>query len=504
MGNRFLPLLPFLLFAPVLAAQPPQTSPATPSPSPRAFVRYLEGDDGGHVDVLVATYGKGDATLTLHAALHIADAEHYAALQQRFTKFDALLYELIADAETRPHPGERDGGDSWLTMLQSGMGGGLQLATQMKAIDYRQKNFVHADMTPEEFEQALEKAGKSVFGEMIGTPDDPDREKEAQQRRLDIVAAFRKGRGAHEVRLMGARLITGQLTQPGESREPTVLIEARNERCLDVLAREVTAGRRKLGIYYGAAHMPHLERRLVQDLGWKPLGEEWVQAWDCRASRFPAEEKGLQQKRYRAKQDLQALFEIVETWHKANLGATTAPTWAQLRKEQPGGVLPGRADGVDPWGREYVLRSGKAGYEVRCLGSDGVVDTPDDLVVAPKESMIGNLLWSAREGLRKDVEDQETKAKLAAARMCVLTIAEAAEMYALANKRTPTLADLATPDAKGKRFLASVAQDPWDHDYVIRAGDKPGRCLVLSAGPDGVFDTADDISSAPAAPPAKK
>lgn len=500
--GKFLQLLLVLgcLGVALRSAPPQQPAPA----APRAFVRYVEETDGGHVDVLVATYRKGDTTLALHAALHIADPEHYAAMQERFTKFDVLLYELIADAATRPHPGMAKD-DGLLTMLQSGMGKGLSLVAQMNSLDYRRPNFVHADMTPEEFTAALDKAGKGAIGDLLASQKtEPDREKAAQQRRLDLVAAFRSGRGAHEVRVMGARLVTEQMTGSDGDGEPSVLIEARNERCLAVLQEQLAAGKHALGIYYGAAHMPHLERRLVQDLGLQPVGEEWVMAWDCRASRFPTEEKGLQQKRYRSKQDLEALFAAVEEWRKANVGATTAPTWALLRKARPEGKLPGRADGVDPWGREYVLRSGKAGYEVRCLGSDGVVDTADDLVVGPPESLAGNAIWGAREGLRKNVETVAAEAMLKSAEISALTLAEVAEMYARANKRMPTVADLATPDASGNKFLDRAEPDPWGHDYVIRAGDKAGKFVVLSAGPDGVLDTADDISSAPATPPAKK
>ena len=43
-------------------------------------------------------------------------------------------------------------------------------------------------------------------------------------------------------------------------------------------------------------------------------------AWDNRASRFPPAEKGLQQKRYRARQDVDALTEALRSWAKANPG----------------------------------------------------------------------------------------------------------------------------------------------------------------------------------------
>ncbi|HEU4417779.1 MAG TPA: hypothetical protein VFT55_02510, partial [Planctomycetota bacterium] len=343
----------------------------------RPFVRCVERDDGGHLDLLIATYKKGDATLTLHAALHVADPEHYRDLQQRFTAFDALLYELIAEAGLRPHPEMEFDDSDPLSLLQGGMARGLGLVEQFGHVDYRRANFVHADLTDEQWEEALEEAGSSELRELfsVGSPPDPDRDAERRLRKLDVVAAARRGTAVHELRIVFARVLAAP---DGDRRHPTVIIEARNERCLEVLLQQLAAGKKKLGIYYGAAHMEHIERRLLKDLGWQRTGEEWVTAWDNRASRFPPVEKGLQQKRYRARQDVDALTDALRKWTKAN--PKQAPSWDLLRKAQPHGKLPGRADGVDPWGRPYELGVQKRSYEVRCLGSDGASATDDDIV----------------------------------------------------------------------------------------------------------------------------
>src|SRR5690606_23896762 len=101
--------------------------------------------------------------------------------------------------------------------------------------------------------------------------------------------------------------------------------------------------------------------------------EEWLVAWDCREERAPVVERGLQRKRWRARRDLAALLESIELWCEANPDGS--PSWEALREPQPDGRLPGRADGVDPWGRAYLLRSVDGGYELLCLGSDGLPDT---------------------------------------------------------------------------------------------------------------------------------
>lgn len=363
-----------------LAMAQAATAPApAPAPASRPFCRFVEEGTGGHLDVMVARYRRGAATVTLHGSLHVADAAHYRELQRRFTAFDALLYELVAERGLRPSPDQELGGDDAWSTLVVAMAGGLGLSEQLTVLDYRQPNFVHADMTPDELAAAMTAAGTNIVGELLAGQPDVDREAEARRRRLDLVAAFRGGRGRHELRVTMARIMAEEDT----SREPRVLIEGRNDHCLEVLQRELAAGRRNLGVYYGAAHMAHLERRLCQDLGFAKVGEEWLVAWDCRPDRDPVQEKGLQQKRYRARRDLEALYGAVTAWRREH-GARTLPSWSGLRQAQPDGKLPGRADGVDPWGRAYLLRPLADGsFEVRCLGSDGKPDTDDDVTWTP-------------------------------------------------------------------------------------------------------------------------
>lgn len=145
MGYLLAPVLVVLCSSLALAQTPDAAKEARP------FLRLVEQADGGHLDVMVATYRRGEVIVTLHGAVHIADAEHYAALQKRFAGFEVLLYELIADADLRPYPGMERSTEDWFSAFQVGMGKGLQLAHQVDSVDYRQPNFVHADMTPEEW-----------------------------------------------------------------------------------------------------------------------------------------------------------------------------------------------------------------------------------------------------------------------------------------------------------------------------------------------------------------
>jgi Type II secretion system (T2SS), protein G len=490
----------FAAWTPPLPAQDPTER--------RPFLRMIDNEIDGRLELLIATYTKGSAELVLYAALHIADPAHYQDLQQRFEAHDALLYELIADPEHRPSPGTRTE-DDWFNMFQGGMGRGFGLVHQGDHIDYRPANFVHADMSPEEWEEALRRAGSSLIGEAIGMSKnhEPDREAEAAQGRIDLVAAFRSGKGAYELRRLGAQM----MVQPDPQRdEPTVIIEGRNDKCLRVLAEQLAAGKQKLGIYYGAGHMEHLERRLLQDLGWKRTGEQWVTAWDNSKRLFPVAEKGLQQKRYRARQDLEALTTLLQAWQSKNPGK--APALDLLRKEATDGRLPGRSDGKDPWGRDYVLRQQGDAHEVRCLGSDGVIDTEDDqagnrvddhgAAVTKEEEEYSNplvnhfvqqrrfrqLLEQEKKLRAEEIEAKELSLTIMRAQRQLRELAPDAVRLRQELARTPTLAELRTRAvAAGKPF-----DDPWG--TPLRIVDDAALGMVLrSSGPDRLPDTADDV-----------
>lgn len=271
--------------------QEPDAAPADPAQTktPSEFTRFVKVDDGGHLDTAITTYRNQDGVeVTLFGAVHIADGGHYRTLQERFRAHDALLYELVGPENYRPTPGESRGG--FVSLLQRMLKTGLELEFQLDGIDYRQDNFVHADLTPKEFAAMQQEKGESLLGLMWQSMvREAKRAREAGESGgglgdVDLVAAFRNNEGRHTLRMLFAsqlqdveRIAAGF----GDGDKGSVLVEGRNERCLEVLQREIKAGRRQLGIYYGAAHLPHLEQRLVADLGFRKVRQEWLVAWDC-------------------------------------------------------------------------------------------------------------------------------------------------------------------------------------------------------------------------------
>jgi hypothetical protein len=75
------------------------------------------------------------------------------------------------------------------------------------------------------------------------------------------------------------------LTAAFGGEEGSSLITDRNAAALDVLRQEIAAGKRKIAIFYGAAHMDDFDERLREDFQLEPAETDWVEAWDLRMPR---------------------------------------------------------------------------------------------------------------------------------------------------------------------------------------------------------------------------
>jgi hypothetical protein len=64
----------------------------------------------------------------------------------------------------------------------------------------------------------------------------------------------------------------------------STLITDRNAAALDVLRDQIARGRRRIAIFYGAAHMDDFDGRLRDDFGLQPGETIWLEAWDLRAT----------------------------------------------------------------------------------------------------------------------------------------------------------------------------------------------------------------------------
>ncbi len=227
-------------------------------------------------------------TVDLVGAIHIGDKKYYDDLNKRFADYESVLYELVAPEGTVvPKGGRKQGGGHPIAMLQGGMKSLLELEHQLECIDYTKANFVHADMSPEEFAKSMKDRGEGfvqMFFRMMGQgianqSKDANRSSDTQL----LFALFAKDRAHRLKQIMAGQFgdVSGAMSALS-GPDGSAIITERNKKALEVLTLEIEAGKRKVAIFYGAGHLADMEKRLQQDFHLQRSKLRWLTAWDLR------------------------------------------------------------------------------------------------------------------------------------------------------------------------------------------------------------------------------
>lgn len=255
------------------------------------FMRVAEKDGKPTaLQTAVATYkmpsadGTGDVEVALIGAVHIAEATYYSRLNQLFRQYDSLLFEMVMDPDGGvPDPEER--GLSPVSTIQVGMKSALELAFQLDEIDYKAKNFVHADMTPKEFFDAMESRKEGLLAMLFRSAGASlAQQSSGQSNDLEVMAAMMSGdaKGLRKAFALQMELADGQMAAIAGKDGKSVLITERNDAAFRVLKKEIKGGKKKIGIFYGAGHLKDMHKKLEKEFGGKLVELQWLDAWDLR------------------------------------------------------------------------------------------------------------------------------------------------------------------------------------------------------------------------------
>jgi hypothetical protein len=240
----------------------------------------------------------GDVIVDLIGAVHIGEASYYRKLNEQFKLYDVLLYELVAPEGTRvPKGGKKESTGSPLDMVgwfQRQAQSTLALESQLELIDYQQPNFVHADLSPSAMAEKMSERGDTAITVGLSAMAEMMRNANKQAK-----AAAKSGGDAGITQLSPADLMD-MLDEPLKLKQMManqfadtgfmdaglgqtlnqLLIVDRNSAAMKVLTQQIVSGKKKIGIFYGAAHMPDFERRMAEELRLKPTRHVWLDAWD--------------------------------------------------------------------------------------------------------------------------------------------------------------------------------------------------------------------------------
>jgi hypothetical protein len=302
-------------FAPCLLAQsPPASKTAQGANAPRSvvqkstptqFIRLQRDEKKQPVALETAAVrygsakGEGDLTVDLVGAVHIGDKEYYKKLNKQLQQYDVVLYELVAQPGTVIPKGGRKKDDP-LSLVMQVVKMVLELELQTERIDYTRKNFVHADLSPEQMAEAIHKRGDDGLTLILGFAADLLRQenlrelqaKQQPQKKSPVANAP----GSEDLDIFSLLLdpeapvkLKRMLAEQMQNLEGTgglgttlnnILIADRNEAALKVFQKELAKGKKKIAIFYGAGHMPDFEKRLRLDFGLERKSIQWLEAWD--------------------------------------------------------------------------------------------------------------------------------------------------------------------------------------------------------------------------------
>ena len=203
---------------------------------------------------------------------------------------------LSPQKNTRP-VADNSGEDTFLSMFQDTLAELLDVEHQLEGIDYQKKNFIHADLSMEELFAEGKRRGETPFTLIAGITLDILRlnnsleqqnakEKEAKQSESieDVIALL-----SDPMRLR-SEFSTAMVK---EANGPTgglaafmslspYIIDARNKAAMVELEKAIKDGKKKIAIFYGAAHLPDFEQRLIKNHNMHRVHTKWLTAWDIK------------------------------------------------------------------------------------------------------------------------------------------------------------------------------------------------------------------------------
>jgi len=274
--------------------------PSNPSITPinevskSQFLRIQKNSDNEPVSLQLANARyvpvdgiPNDMYVDLISAVHIADKSYYENLNELFKTYDVVLYELVAKEGTRVGDPNATKGKSLLSSVQQTMKEILGLSFQLEEIDYSPNNFVHADISPEDFKNSMDEKGESfvsMFMRMwlVGLQQQATNPNAVNN--IQLISAFFSPNRERDLKIIAAKqfIEMDPVMNALEGDNGSTIVSTRNLKALKVLRQEIEKGHKTFAIFYGAAHMPEMEKVMMKEFKLKPDQVNWVNAWDLK------------------------------------------------------------------------------------------------------------------------------------------------------------------------------------------------------------------------------
>ena len=255
------------------------------------YVRFLEGTSQwqGELQTAIVSFENDTGVkLNLVAAVHLGEEEYYAALNEYFTTQDVVLYELVAEANQIPVQ-DAAGSTSLIGFMQQSLARFLNVGFQLNEIDYSPSNFLHADLTPSQLEALMASKDENFLSMFLSLAMAQMAEQSAVSddsmssfSMLSLLRALNSENQNNAFKYLFAAELgrSGGVIVGAELEQQLTILGDRNKAALRVLGEVLqNPDLGQISIFYGAAHMPGIEREVTSTLGFSRTGLSWQSAW---------------------------------------------------------------------------------------------------------------------------------------------------------------------------------------------------------------------------------
>ncbi len=246
------------------------------------FIRVDEDEKNSRLQTSVTRYVKDGVSVDLIGAVHIADKQYFLDLNNLFTQSEVLLFEMVGGDKMKEGKNlndakKKDAQFSFLETMYNTMQDKLDLTGQKDHVDYSKENFVHADLSMEDFQKLQKEKKESLLS--FAMKNAQSAKKPAKQPDMGKLFKALLTGNSDLLKLNIVHTLGQGDDQIAAFAGKSVIIGDRNVKCLEVMNEQIEAGKKNIGIFYGAAHFPDMEDRMLK-MGFKKTNQYWMTAWN--------------------------------------------------------------------------------------------------------------------------------------------------------------------------------------------------------------------------------
>ncbi len=257
------------------------------------FVRFIDGDEQwqGELQTAIVSFKNSKGVqLNLVAAIHLGETAYYEGLNDYFLSQDVVLYELVAEANQIPVRDNRNNSPSVIGFIQQVLANFLDIGFQLNEINYSVDNFLHADLTPSQLTALMASNNENFFtmflnlalAQMAYKQTTSNSNSLSSFNMLSLLSALNADNQNNVFKYLFARELgrSGGVIVGAELEQQLTMLGDRNDAALRVL-REALRNEeyQQISIFYGAAHMPGIEREISSSMGFNRTNSQWQSAW---------------------------------------------------------------------------------------------------------------------------------------------------------------------------------------------------------------------------------